>query len=117
MSGPTPLATVYIPQIFGVKTPPTEKLELINSNDDRMNQVVYAGGQLWSGVNTVLKTQNGPTRVGIAYFVVQPSVANSQVAGTMTNQGYVSLNQENVLFPSIGVNTAGKGVISFSVVG
>ena len=37
------------------------KLNLLNSNDDRMQQVVYSGGRTWSGLNTVVKTSNGPT--------------------------------------------------------
>ncbi len=86
-------------------------LELLNSNDDRMNQVVFAHGLLWSGVNTVVQTPNGPTRVGIAWFAVSPTTA------AVTNQGYVAVNNENVLFPSIGVSDSGMGVISFSVVG
>ena len=35
----------------------------------------------------------------------------------MVNQGYLSLNNNNVVFPSIGVNAAGKGVIGVSVIG
>jgi hypothetical protein len=86
-------------------------------NDVRMNQVVFANGILWSGVNTVLQPQNGPTRLGIAYFIVTPSVNAGQVSGTMANQGYVAANQENVMYPSIGVNTSGQGVIGFTLVG
>ena len=98
--GPTPLGdSVHAP------------LELLNSNDDRMNQVVYADSLLWSGVNTVVKTKNGPTRVGIAWFAVNPTTP------TVTKQGYVAVNNENVLFPSIGVSDSGMGVISFTVVG
>jgi len=104
--GPTPLADSL-----------KDHLELIAGNDDRMNQVVFAGGKLWSGVNTVVKTQNGPTRVGIAYFIVTPSSASGQAAGTIANQGYVAVNQENVMYPSIGVNAAGKGVMAFTLVG
>lgn len=96
--------------------PVNEKLEFLASNDDRMNQVVYAGGYLWSGVNTVIAS-NGSTRVGIAYFIVSPAVSGGQVAGAMANQGYVSLQHDDVLFPSIGVNTAGRGVMTFSIAG
>ena len=105
--GPTPLADA-------VHSP----LELLAGNDDRMNQVVYADGNLWAGLNTVVQTPNGPTRVGAAYFVVAPSVSNSgDLSATMTNQGYVSVNQENVLFPSIGVNAAGNAIMTFTLVG
>ena len=94
-----------------------EPLELVASNDDRMNQTVFADGLLWSGVNTVVKTPNGPTRTGLAFFVVSPSLSGGRLSATIANQGYVAVNQENVLFPSIGVNPAGEGVISFTLVG
>jgi hypothetical protein len=57
--------------------------------------------------------------IGIAYFVVTPSTpSSSTVAGTIAKQGYLALgNNDNVLFPSIGVNAAGKGVMTFSISG
>ena len=91
-------------------------LALLQSNDDRMNQVVYANGKLWSGVNTVVQTPNGPTRVGIAYFEVAPSKGGS-FAPAMASQGYVAVNQNSVMYPSIGVNANGGAVMVFTVVG
>ena len=113
--GPLFLAT-NMEAAAGVKTPPTEKLEFLAGNDDRMNQVVFADGKLWSGVNTVV-SGNGPTRVGIAYFIVSPSVANGALSASMAKQGYVALNQNDVLYPSIGVTAEGKGVMTFTVAG
>lgn len=110
--GPTPLAAFLNYYLFTSNT-----LETLQANDDRMNQVVFADGKLWSGVNT---TENGiglSTNVGIAYFIVTPSSANGALTAAMTNQGYVSLGRDNVLFPSIGVNASGQGVMSFSVSG
>lgn len=92
-------------------------LELIESNDDRMQQVVYADGRLWTGLNTVVKTKNGPVRAAAAWFIVQPTITGAAVTGTVVNQGYLSLNGNNVAFPSIGVNASGKGVIGVSVIG
>jgi len=100
----------------GIKTPPTEHLAFLAGNDDRMNQVVFAGGKLWSAVNTVV-SGNGPTRVGIAYFIVSPSDPSGTLSATMAKQGYVALQQNDVLYPSIGVNAAGKGVMTFTVAG
>src|SRR5712691_1275360 len=117
--GPTPLADIT-PNAFTGKpgNAPTEHLELIAGNDDRMNQAVFAAGKLWSGVNTVVKTENGITHVGIAYFVVSPSFpTGGSLSATIAKQGYISVNGENVLYPSIGVNSAGKGVVGFSLVG
>lgn len=85
--------------------------ELLNSNDDRMNEVVYAGGKLYGAVNTVVKTQNGPTRTGIAWFVVDPA------SSTLSKSGYLSANQENLLYPAFGVNSSGKGAIGVTMVG
>jgi hypothetical protein len=117
--GPTPLADIT-PNAFTGKpgNGPTEHLELIAGNDDRMNQAVFAAGKLWGGVNTVVKTENGITHVGIAYFVVTPSFpTGGSLSATIAKQGYISVNGENVLYPSIGVNSAGKGVVAFSLVG
>jgi hypothetical protein len=101
------------PGVFRVRP----RLELLGANDDRMNEVKYVNGRLWGAVNTVVKTANGPTRVGIAYFVAAPSVSGGQVAATMVTQGYVSVDHENVLFPAIGINSAGKGAMTFTLVG
>jgi len=90
--------------------------QLLNTNDDRMNQVVYANGNLYSAVNTVLGS--GPTlRAGIAYFVIAPSIQGHLVSASMTNQGYVSVAGGDVFYPSIGVNNIGKGVMGFTLSG
>ena len=70
-----------------------------------MNQVVYAAGKLWSGVNTVIRTSNGASsqtdRSGIAYFIVTPSTPTATtVAGTIAKQGYVALgNNDSAAVP------------------
>jgi len=94
-----------------------EHLPLVAANDDRMQQTVYAGGQLWSALNTVVKPDNGPVRTGIAWFIVRPSGTGSSLNGAIVKQGYVSANRNNVAFPSIGVNSTGKGIMTFSLIG
>jgi hypothetical protein len=96
-----------------------DKLPLINTNDDRMNQTVFSGGRLWSGLNTAVKTANGPSSTGIAYFVVRPSTADSgTTSATMAHQGYVSVNRSTVMYPSIGVAPGGtKAAMVFTLVG
>ncbi len=106
--GPTPLGSSF---------QPAEKLEFISTNDDRMNQVVFAGGNLFAGINTVIKTQNGPAVNGIAYFIITPSISGGTLSGSIANQGYVAVNNEYVMFPSIGVNSAGKGIMAFTLSG
>lgn len=92
-------------------------LALLDGGDHRMHQVVFAGGRLWSSLNTVVQTPNGPTRVGVAYFVVSPTNAAGSFAPSIARQGYVAVNQQNVLYPSIGVNNTGQAVMTFTLAG
>jgi hypothetical protein len=79
-----------------------------------MNQVVYAAGRLWSGLNTIIAP--GP-RDGIAWFQVRPSVALPTVRASIVRQGYIGARGAFVSFPSIGVNDAGRGVVAYSLMG
>ncbi len=85
--------------------------ELLNSNDDRMNEVVYAGGKLYGALNSVVKPAQGTVQTGIAWFVVDPS------QGTMANQGYLAVSGESLLYPAFGVNSDGKGAIGVTITG
>ncbi|HEV2014542.1 MAG TPA: hypothetical protein VGR77_11770 [Candidatus Dormibacteraeota bacterium] len=118
-SGPTPLRDA-----LGDK----DKLSQLNANDSRMNQVVLANGKLYGAVNTAVTGHGQPPRVGIAYFVVAVGAGeNNQngqargdeggVSAQIARQGYVAVNGENVLFPSIGVNENGQGAMVFSLSG
>lgn len=104
--GPAPLATSLV-----------EPLALIDSNDDRMNQVVYSNGLLWSGVNTDIARGDVDT-TGIAYFIIAPRTSSpTTVSGTIFNQGYVAPQGENAIFPAIGVTSDGHALIIFTLVG
>jgi hypothetical protein len=91
-----------------------EPLPVVEANDSRMNQVVFADGLLWSGLNTIVAP--GP-RDGIAFFIVRPSVSGGQVGGTIRRQGYVAVAGAFLSFPSVGVNGAGRGVVAMSLMG
>ena len=63
------------------------KLPLLEANDDRMNQVVYASGHLWSGLNSAVKTPQGPTLAGIAWFATSPATsAAGALSATMAGR-------------------------------
>ncbi len=94
----------------------TALLPQLNSNDDRMNQVVYAGGLLYSGVNTIL-TVGGVQQVGIAYFEVKPGWKKDALNGKVDQQGYVAVKGNDVIFPSIGVTSEGKALMAFTLTG
>lgn len=118
--------TVIRSQLYGQPVPVTQKdggrtetpnLGFLNSNDDRMNQVVYAAGVLWSGVNTIVQKPGEAARTGIAFFGVVPFFSGNTLHAALVKNGYVSVDGANVLFPSIGVNAIGEGVMSFTLSG
>jgi hypothetical protein len=113
--GPTPLLDL-IAQALKIKNHES----LIADNDDRLQQVTYANGMLWTSVPTVIQTQQGPARAGGAWFILSPWTTGTQTGASVVNQGYVAINspmQDGVLFPAVGVNAAGKGVVAFSIAG
>ena len=116
--GPIPLGE-QAPELFAGKPAGVdEKLNLLAGNDDRMQMVTFAAGRLWSSLHTVVKTENGPTKIGSAWFIVDPNVGVAgAVTGTMVNQGYVSRNRESVFYPAVGVNAQGEGAMVFTIVG
>ncbi len=81
----------------------------IDSNDTRMQQVVFANGLLWSALDTAVNS-SANTRAGIEWFVVDPS------AGT-AKSGYLAVLQNNLTYPAVAVTPSGKGVIAFTLLG
>jgi hypothetical protein len=88
----------------------------LDSNDSRMQQVVFANGKLWGALDTAL-TINGVNKAGIEWFIVNPSVSASGVSGMVAKQGYLGLANNNLTYPAIGVTDSGRGVMAFTVVG
>jgi hypothetical protein len=88
----------------------------LDSNDTRMQQVVYANGKLWGALDTAL-TLSGTNKAGIAWYIVSPLVASVGVSASVTQQGYLGLTNNNVTYPAIGVTSSGRGVMAFTLVG
>jgi len=112
-TGPRPLGTSL-----------GEPEETLNPDDDRMEQVVHANGELWAGLNTVIGGNPGGSQLrnGIAYFVVKPvwSVANGlpTLSGVIDAQGYVAgSGLDSVMYPSIGVSPNGDAAMAFTLTG
>jgi hypothetical protein len=103
-SGPRPLGALL-----------HDPLELLATNDDRLNQVVFAAGHLWAGINTAAKLPTGATTTGLAWFAVAPSDPAGTLSAAVSKQGYLAVSGESVMFPSIGVTGTGKAVMTFSI--
>lgn len=102
--GPRPLG-----DSLGAPLPP------ISVNDDRMQQVEYVRGKVYSALNTGIGGASGTARrSAIAWFQVSPS----GTGGTVTNQGYLAAaGATSLMYPAIGLTKAGLGVMTFSVSG
>jgi hypothetical protein len=85
----------------------------VDSNDTRMQQVVFANGQLWGALDTAVNS-SANTRAGIEWFVVNPTAAGGP---QLVNQGYLAAKQNNITYPAIAVTKDGKGVMAFTLVG
>jgi hypothetical protein len=82
----------------------------LNSNDSRMQQVMYANGKLWGALDTAVNV-GGQSRAGIAYYVVNPTNAK------LVLQGQAGLTSTDLTYPAIGVTDSGRGVIAFTLTG
>jgi hypothetical protein len=101
--GPRPLG-----QSLNAPLPP------ISVNDDRMQQVEYLNGHLFSSLNTGVGPKGAANRSGVAWFEVTPRGST----GTVSHQGYIAAGgTTTLLYPSIGLNQSGRGVLTFSVSG
>ena len=58
-----------------------EVISTPDSNDTRMQQVMYANGKLWGALDTALNPDGGPQRAGIAWYVVNPDAGKVVDAG------------------------------------
>ncbi len=93
-----------------------EPEELIDSDDDRMQNVVYASGHLWGGLTTIVSDGTN-TNAGIAYFDVKPDLDRHGLTAKLQGQSYVSVRGNSVIYPGIGVTSDGTVAAAFTVVG
>jgi len=97
--------------VFGAEPPHNEVVSRPDSNDTRMQQVMYANGKLWGALDTALNPDGGPQRAGIEYFVVNPH------SGKLALSGYLGAAGHDFTYPAIGVTPSGRGVMAFTATG
>ncbi len=83
----------------------------IDSNDTRMQQVMFANGKLWGALDTALNPDGLGQRAGIAWYIVNPS------SGKLAMQGYLGAAGYDLTYPAIGVTASGRGVMAFTATG
>ena len=101
-SGPNPLG-----EALG------DPVQPLNPDDDRMEQVQFLGGNLYSSLSTGVGSGAG-ARTGVAWFQVHTNGSN----GSVTHQGYLATGSgASLLYPAVGLVKGGKGAMTFSVSG
>ena len=92
-------------------------LSLLSTNDHRMQQVVFANGRLWTALTTAITPRgDSDVRAGLAWFVIRPGgTEDEQFKPKVDKQGYVAMSGGYLMFPSIGVDRQGRGIMSFSL--
>jgi hypothetical protein len=120
-SGPQPLRDCLNQNkcnniLNGGKDPFAETSANLDSNDTRMQQVTYADGKLYGALDTAVSV-GGATKAGIGWYIVRPEARSNSVWANLVAQGQLGLAGNNLTYPAIGVNAAGKGVMAFTLVG
>src|SRR5205823_192725 len=73
--------------LFGGEPAHNEVISRPDSNDTRMQQVMYANGKVWGALDTALNSDGGPLRAGIAWYVVNPGSAKIVTQGYLGSAG------------------------------
>jgi hypothetical protein len=97
--------------LFSNQPAHNEVISRPDSNDSRIQQVMYANGKLWGALDTALNPDGGSQRAGIAWYIVNPS------SSKVVKQGYLGATGYDFTYPSIGVTASGRGVMAFTATG
>jgi hypothetical protein len=92
---------------------------LLDSGHDAFSESpVFAAGRLWAAMGT--EVQGGPgkaPRAGVLWLSVEPSSRSGQVSGRIPSQGYLAVDGDSLIYPSVAVNARGRGAMVMTVAG
>jgi hypothetical protein len=118
---PTLSNVVLTSEVFGV--PPNAVQEgsssLLNTGDDRMQQVQFIGGELWGELNTAFTVPGDPTQLSAnAWFKIHPRLQDHRIVGAdVKGQGYVASAGNFLFYPAIQVSPNGSAAMVFTLSG
>ena len=87
----------------------------IETDFDAVQEVTYAGGNLYAELNTGFSYGTGQQSAA-AWFVLHPKSTSTSLSATLIKDGTVKTNQF-LLYPDIAVNANGMGYLAFAVSG
>ncbi|MGO8961754.1 MAG: hypothetical protein ACLQFR_30940 [Streptosporangiaceae bacterium] len=85
----------------------------LQTDFNAVQEVTYANGHLYAELDTGFNFGTGQNS-GAAWFVLHPVPHPGWLAVSLVSNGYVE-TPEDLLYPVIGVNKAGKGYLSFAI--
>jgi hypothetical protein len=101
--------------LFGLP-PQNVSIGPIDTGDSRILDARLANGKLWAVLGTAAEVA-GQQRTGVGWFILNASVSGSGVSASIRKQGILAVEGESLAYPTVGVTTAGRGVIGFTRVG
>jgi hypothetical protein len=105
--------------LFGAEPAHNEVISKPDSNDTRMQQVIFANGKLWGALDTAVSFDANPAnnRAGIEWFIVKPDVSTGSLLTKLALHGYLAATGHDFTYPAIGVTASGRGVMAFTDTG
>ena len=100
---------------FGAPPSP-QGLSVVDSLDGRMLGTWFADGDLWFSLGTAVEV-GGQDQAGILYGAIEPSFKEGKLRGRVEVQRYLSVEGNNLIMPSVGVDANGHGYLAFTLVG
>jgi hypothetical protein len=96
-----------------------EVISRLDSNDTRMQQVMYANGKVWGALDTAVSfdSNSANNKAGVAWYIVKPDVSTGSVSAKIALTGTNGVAGANITYPAIGVTPSGRGVVALTLVG
>ena len=103
--------------LFGSEPAHNEVVSRPDSNDTRMQQVMYANGKIWGALDTAVSFDANPAnnKAGIAWYIVKPDMSTGSLSAKIALQGTYGVAGTNLTYPAVGVTASGRGVIGMTL--
>jgi hypothetical protein len=114
-AGPTPRAEAAA--VDDTAPGPANEQDL-DGNDQRLQQVMYRNGQLWTTLGTASVSDDTPVRDAAAWFVINVTNRGTHPTANIAAQGYVAgPDSSHLLYPALAVNARGEATMVFTLTG
>jgi hypothetical protein len=118
---PTLSSTVITSEPYAIPPGAEQKgsTSLLDGGDDRLQQTQFIGGELWGELGTSVTIPGDPApRAGAAWFAVRPALNGKRIGRVVLDrQGYVVASHQNVLYPALQADAAGRAAMVFTLSG